>query len=245
MPTFSSMMVDTNDPGNPSTAQVSNIIILVHSYTHRYLPFLSIGSGSVSCPYSRASQSHAGFISQVVPGYPQVELGNAGSQKIVQDPQRIGSFVKSHLISRAALCMLKLLNKWTLEWFRALLGASPIIATASLPPWSASLTFHFTSMCMKLLWGSWRAGLGVIMDTFHNFVFKLTCVHLSITSIQAGNHDMIQAWSYWGMQTRNPLTANYQYHLLPTDNVTLYRKFSQQHGVNVWNLPQYNIYMIG
>ena len=85
VPTFSSMMVDTNDPGNPSTAQVSNIIILVHSYTHRYLPFLSIGSGLVSCPYSRASRSHAGFILQVVPGYPQVELGNAGSQKIVQD----------------------------------------------------------------------------------------------------------------------------------------------------------------
>ena len=62
---------------------------------------------------------------------------------------------------------------------------------------------------MKLLWGSWRAGLGVIMDTFHKFAFKLTCVYLSITSIQARNRDMIQARSYRGMQTRNPLTANY------------------------------------
>jgi hypothetical protein len=52
---------------------------------------------------------------------------------------------------------------------------------------------------------------------------------------------MIQARSYRGMQTRNPLMANYQYHLLPTDNVTLYRKFSRQHGVDVRNLPQYNI----
>jgi len=52
---------------------------------------------------------------------------------------------------------------------------------------------------------------------------------------------MIQARSYRGMQTRNLLTANYRYHLLPTDNVTLYRKFSRQHGVDVRNLPQYNI----
>ena len=103
--------------------------------------------------------------------------------------------------------MLKLLNKWTLERFHASLGASPIIATASLPPWSASLTFRFTSMCMKLLWGSWRAGLGVIMDTFHKFALKLICVYLSITSIQARNRDMIQARSYRGMQTRNPLTV--------------------------------------
>lgn len=73
-PMFSSMVpvVDPNDPGIPNTAQVSNIVILVLPYTHCYLPFLSIGSGSVPCPYSRASRSRAGFISQVGPGYPPV-----------------------------------------------------------------------------------------------------------------------------------------------------------------------------
>ena len=43
------------------------------------------------------------------------------------------------------------------------------------------------------------------------------------------------------MSTTDPATANVRYHLLPSDHVTLYRKFSRRYGVDVRKQPQYNI----
>jgi hypothetical protein len=52
---------------------------------------------------------------------------------------------------------------------------------------------------------------------------------------------MMEQQAYIGMQTVDPDTSNIRYHLLPSDNVVLYRKFSRQHGIDVRKQPQYNI----
>ena len=53
---------------------------------------------------------------------------------------------------------------------------------------------------------------------------------------------MMEGKNYRGMcEVTNPQTTNMRYHLLPSDNVTLYRKFSRQYGVDVRKEPQYNI----
>ncbi|KAF8895752.1 hypothetical protein CPB84DRAFT_1848321 [Gymnopilus junonius] len=52
---------------------------------------------------------------------------------------------------------------------------------------------------------------------------------------------MIEKKEYHGMQDMDPKTINVQYHLLPMDNTTLYRKFSRRLGVDTRKLPQYNI----
>lgn len=44
---------------------------------------------------------------------------------------------------------------------------------------------------------------------------------------------------YYGMQVFNPETANIRYHLLLSDNATLYRKFSRR---DVRQKPEYNIH---
>jgi hypothetical protein len=53
---------------------------------------------------------------------------------------------------------------------------------------------------------------------------------------------MIEQSAYYGMQVFNPETANIRYHLLPSDNATLYRKFSRRNGVDVRQKPEYNIH---
>ena len=63
----------------------------------------------------------------------------------------------------------------------------------------------------------------------------------SITAIQRHNRSMIERQAYRGMKTFDPRTANLRYHLLPSDNVTLYRKFSRLNGVDVRQKPEYNI----
>lgn len=52
---------------------------------------------------------------------------------------------------------------------------------------------------------------------------------------------MIQKRSYRDMHTFDPKTANIRYHFLPSNNATLYCKFSRKHGVDVRKQPQYNI----
>ncbi|KAF8826267.1 hypothetical protein HHX47_DHR5000001 [Lentinula edodes] len=47
--------------------------------------------------------------------------------------------------------------------------------------------------------------------------------------------------AYRGMDTYNPKTANVQYLFLPTDHTSLYRKASQELGVDVRLQPQYNV----
>jgi len=53
---------------------------------------------------------------------------------------------------------------------------------------------------------------------------------------------MMEKKEYKDMPTTDPATANVRYHLLPSDHVTLYRKFSRRYGVDVRKQPQYNIH---
>jgi hypothetical protein len=43
------------------------------------------------------------------------------------------------------------------------------------------------------------------------------------------------------MNECNPLISNFRYHFLPTDNSTLYSKYSRLLGINVKQAPQYNL----
>lgn len=52
---------------------------------------------------------------------------------------------------------------------------------------------------------------------------------------------MIERQEYRGMHAFDPHTANHRYHLLPTDNTSLYRQFSRRNGVDVRQKPEYNI----
>jgi hypothetical protein len=44
------------------------------------------------------------------------------------------------------------------------------------------------------------------------------------------------------MDSFDPKTANIRYQFLPSDHVTLYRKFSRQNGVDVRRRPEYNVH---
>jgi hypothetical protein len=44
------------------------------------------------------------------------------------------------------------------------------------------------------------------------------------------------------MQNLFPSTSNVRCPLLPSDNATLYRKFSHRHGVDVQQKPEFNIH---
>ena len=68
-----------------------------------------------------------------------------------------------------------------------------------------------------------------------------TC-RTSITGIQRLNREIIEKQGYRGMDSYNPKTANTRYQFLPSDNVTLYRKFSRQNGVDVRQRPEYNVH---
>jgi MULE transposase domain len=52
---------------------------------------------------------------------------------------------------------------------------------------------------------------------------------------------MLEQRAYQGMRDFDPKTANVRYHLLPSDNATLYRKFSRQNGIDIRQKPEYNI----
>ena len=64
----------------------------------------------------------------------------------------------------------------------------------------------------------------------------------SITAIQRLNREILEKQAYRGMDSFDPKTANIQYQFLPSDNVTLYRKFSRQNGVDVRWRPEYNVH---
>ena len=53
---------------------------------------------------------------------------------------------------------------------------------------------------------------------------------------------MMEKKEYRDMTTTDPATTNVRYHLLPSDHVTLYHKFSHRYGVDVQKQPQYNIH---
>ncbi|KAF8804230.1 hypothetical protein BYT27DRAFT_7214085 [Phlegmacium glaucopus] len=79
----------------------------------------------------------------------------------------------------------------------------------------------------------------------HEHVYKVALDQLedgaSISAIQEKNRSMIDSRAYDGMQENNPSNVNVRYHFLPTDNSTLYQKFSRHHGIDVRQQPQYNI----
>lgn len=52
--------------------------------------------------------------------------------------------------------------------------------------------------------------------------------NFSITAVQRRNHELIEQKAYLGMHNLSPSTMNVRYHLLPSDNATLYRKFSRR-----------------
>ncbi|KAF4602770.1 hypothetical protein EYR40_005987 [Pleurotus pulmonarius] len=55
------------------------------------------------------------------------------------------------------------------------------------------------------------------------------------------NLEMLDRKQYQGQGTADASHTNVRYTLLPSDNATLYRKFSRQHGVNVRNAPEHNL----
>ena len=63
----------------------------------------------------------------------------------------------------------------------------------------------------------------------------------SITAIQARNEELRRAKLYNGQTTHNPQTANVRYELLPTESSRLYRKYSRMNGIDMNELPQYNV----
>ncbi|KAF8814447.1 hypothetical protein BYT27DRAFT_7250030 [Phlegmacium glaucopus] len=80
----------------------------------------------------------------------------------------------------------------------------------------------------------------------HDHVYEIALDQLengaNITAIQRRNHEMMEKGNYRGMNSFDPKTANVRYHLLPSDHVTLYRKFSRQHGVDIRRKPDEAIF---
>ena len=78
---------------------------------------------------------------------------------------------------------------------------------------------------------------------FHdNLNFVSQTQSSSITAIQMRNCEMMELSAYHGMHLFNAKTADICYHLLPSDNATLYRKFSRRNRVDVRQKPEYNIH---
>ncbi|KAJ3858071.1 hypothetical protein EV359DRAFT_2008, partial [Lentinula novae-zelandiae] len=80
----------------------------------------------------------------------------------------------------------------------------------------------------------------------HEHVYEVALEQLengaSLTGIQEKNQQMYDAKLYCGMKTWNPQTANTRYLLLPSDNVTLYRKLNcRTLNLDTTILPEYNI----
>ncbi|KAF8057038.1 hypothetical protein FPV67DRAFT_1456570 [Lyophyllum atratum] len=79
----------------------------------------------------------------------------------------------------------------------------------------------------------------------HDHVYQVALQQLecgaSLSAIQERNRDFINRRLYHDMASYDPSTANIRYHFLPTDHVTLYRKFSRKVGIDVRKEPQYNI----
>ncbi|KAJ3893424.1 hypothetical protein GG344DRAFT_87175 [Lentinula edodes] len=79
----------------------------------------------------------------------------------------------------------------------------------------------------------------------HDHVYEVALAQLqsgaSLTAIQETNSKMENEQAYRGMDTYNPKTANVRYLFLPTDHTSLYRKASQELGVDVRLQLQYNV----
>ncbi|KAJ3925474.1 MAG: hypothetical protein NXY57DRAFT_880635, partial [Lentinula lateritia] len=79
----------------------------------------------------------------------------------------------------------------------------------------------------------------------HEHVYEVALEQLrcgaSLTAIQETNSKMVDGQAYRGMSSYDPKTANIQYLFLPTDHTSLYRKASQNLGVDVRLQPQYNV----
>lgn len=62
----------------------------------------------------------------------------------------------------------------------------------------------------------------------------------SITAILDTNRQMVENNLYRGME-QDLSMANFRYHFLPRNNSALYQKFSRKLGIDVKQLPQYNL----
>lgn len=63
----------------------------------------------------------------------------------------------------------------------------------------------------------------------------------SISAVQSQNREIMSRQGYRGMESHNSKADNVRYLFLPSDNATLYRKFSRLHGVDVRRAPEYNL----
>ncbi|KAL0956114.1 hypothetical protein HGRIS_002282 [Hohenbuehelia grisea] len=81
----------------------------------------------------------------------------------------------------------------------------------------------------------------------HEHVYNVALEQLrngaSIAAVQAKNRDMLSKALYRGQAADIDANANanVRYTLLPSDNATLYCKFSRLYGVNIRNAPEYNL----
>ena len=64
----------------------------------------------------------------------------------------------------------------------------------------------------------------------------------SITAIQRLNREILEKQAYRGMNSFDKKTANIRYQFLPSDNATLYRKFSCKNRVDMHQRPEYNVH---
>ncbi|KAF8823760.1 hypothetical protein HHX47_DHR9000388 [Lentinula edodes] len=81
----------------------------------------------------------------------------------------------------------------------------------------------------------------------HEHVYQVALEQLasgaSLTAVQERNQQMYDARLYHGMKEWDPKTANIRYIILPSDNVTLYRKMNRQTlNVDTTTLPEYNVH---
>ncbi|KAF8581547.1 hypothetical protein K439DRAFT_1618968 [Ramaria rubella] len=81
------------------------------------------------------------------------------------------------------------------------------------------------------------------MTTFGKLHYSnsMMVLHEYIAAIQTRNVKLFWDKLYNGQQMLDPQTANVRYKFLPSDSTWLYRKFSQLHGIDMEQPPQYNI----
>ncbi|KAJ3808035.1 hypothetical protein F5876DRAFT_79151 [Lentinula aff. lateritia] len=102
------------------------------------------------------------------------------------------------------------------------------------------------------LWDHNEGCKKVVLERFpaiplHEHVYQVALEQLasraSLTAVQERNQQMYDARLYHGMKEWDPKTANICYIILPSDNVTLYRKMNRQTlNVVMTTLPEYNVH---
>ena len=143
-------------------------------------------------------------------------------------------------ISQAALLMLRSQSFGAMARSLGLLVMLSTTRDANLCSSNNYLQFLFMIISMKWHLISLKKGPGeLIWD--HLLPHILNTCH-TITAIQRLNWEILEKKAYHGMDLFDKKMANVCYQFLPTDNVTLYRKFSCKNGVDVHRWPEYNVH---